>query len=95
MPLIYHYTLFRVNILTICLYYAGNIWLIYLLQAIYGQYTDRFITIVPNYVMLLWAPEYGPVAGHDVAGNVLVSGPRSVRHQDPALLLGGFPYLQY
>ena len=51
MPPIYHYTLFRVNIFTICLYYAGNIWLIYLLQAIYGQYTDRFITIVPNILL--------------------------------------------
>ena len=44
--------------------------------------------------MLLLAPEYGPVAGHDVAGNVLVSRPSRVRNQDPALLLGRFPYLE-
>merc|ERR1712012_1351827 len=50
MPPTYHYILSRVNILTICLQCAGNIWLIYLLQAIHGEYTDRFITIVPEVV---------------------------------------------
>ena len=51
MPLIYHYTLFRVNILTICLYFAGNILLIYLLQVFYRLYTDCSTWIVPRWVI--------------------------------------------